>query len=32
MGFIVPKYTWLLEVKLIILLKLSMNNFELGIH
>ena len=32
MGFIVPKCTWLLEVKLIILLKLSMNIFYLGIH
>ena len=32
MGFIVPKCTWLLEVKLIILLKLSMNVFYLGIH
>ena len=32
MMFIVPKCTWLLEVKLIILLKLSMNIFYLGIH
>ena len=35
MGFIVPECiycTWLVEVKLIILLKLSMNKVYLGIH